>query len=235
MNTEMIQAARAAFKQNPETACKALLGCTPEELFCEAVKAARGCNQHAHKPGCPDANGASADFISLEKQYSEKAEAEKEKEKKLMSDLRNYERQPRFISGVNEAIDKTRAALVDNGRKKHRYNKLSKIFKLFDIVGKANPKDGKVKAYFIDSEWNEINDESKARGVIISRDTTGDRGKPDIKSGAYPLWKMIKESGLNISPDTTIDFAVGQDPKAAGPAPSKLFWDKGKVSIRFNI
>lgn len=59
MNEEMIQAARAAFKKNPEAACKAILGCTTEDIFCEAVKAARGCNQHAHKPGCPDAEGES--------------------------------------------------------------------------------------------------------------------------------------------------------------------------------
>lgn len=57
MNEEMIQAAREAWRRDPESAARAILGCSAEELFCEAVKAARGCNQHAHKPGCPDAEG----------------------------------------------------------------------------------------------------------------------------------------------------------------------------------
>lgn len=54
MNEETIQAARAAFKRDPETACQAMLGCSAEEMF---VTALRGCNQHKHKPGCPDAEG----------------------------------------------------------------------------------------------------------------------------------------------------------------------------------
>lgn len=54
MNEETIQAARAAWRRNPEDAAMAMLGITPEELFVEAL---RGCNQHKHKPGCPDANG----------------------------------------------------------------------------------------------------------------------------------------------------------------------------------
>lgn len=56
MNAEQIQAARAAFARDPEAACVALLGKAPEEVFIEAL---RGCNQHAHKPGCPEAGGSS--------------------------------------------------------------------------------------------------------------------------------------------------------------------------------
>lgn len=56
MNEEQIQAARAAFARDPEAACVALLGKAPEEVFIEAL---RGCNQHKHKPGCPDAGGSS--------------------------------------------------------------------------------------------------------------------------------------------------------------------------------
>lgn len=56
MNEETIQAARSAFKRNPEDACRAMLGCSAEEMF---VTALRGCNQHKHKPGCPDADGNS--------------------------------------------------------------------------------------------------------------------------------------------------------------------------------
>jgi len=54
MNEEQIQAARAAFARDPEAACVALLGKAPEEVFIEAL---RGCNQHKHKPGCPEAEG----------------------------------------------------------------------------------------------------------------------------------------------------------------------------------
>lgn len=49
MNEEQIQAAREAFNRDPETACQAMLGCSSEELFVQALK---GCNQYGHKPGC---------------------------------------------------------------------------------------------------------------------------------------------------------------------------------------
>lgn len=63
MNEETIQAARAAFKRDPETACQAMLGCSAEEMF---VTALRGCNQHKHKPGCPDAEGGGSATASSE-------------------------------------------------------------------------------------------------------------------------------------------------------------------------
>lgn len=56
MNEETMQAARAAWRRNPEDAAMAMLGVTPEELFVQAI---RGCNQHGHKQGCPDADGSS--------------------------------------------------------------------------------------------------------------------------------------------------------------------------------
>lgn len=49
MNEEQMQAAREAFKRDKETACQAMLGCSSEELFVQALK---GCNQYGHKPGC---------------------------------------------------------------------------------------------------------------------------------------------------------------------------------------
>ena len=58
MNEEQINAARAAYQRDPETACQAMLGCSAEEMF---VTALRGCNQHKHKPGCPDAEGGGGD------------------------------------------------------------------------------------------------------------------------------------------------------------------------------
>ena len=53
MTEETIQAARRAWANDPEAAAQALLGCSAEELF---ITALRGCNQHKHKPGCPDAD-----------------------------------------------------------------------------------------------------------------------------------------------------------------------------------
>lgn len=55
MTEETIQAARRAWANDPEAAAQALLGCSAEELF---ITALRGCNQHKHKPGCPDADGS---------------------------------------------------------------------------------------------------------------------------------------------------------------------------------
>lgn len=49
MNEEQIKAAKAAWQRDPDTAAKALLGMIAEEVFIQAI---RGCNQHAHKPGC---------------------------------------------------------------------------------------------------------------------------------------------------------------------------------------
>lgn len=57
MNDEQIKAAKAAWQRDPDTAAKALLGMIAEEVFIQAI---RGCNQHAHKPGCPDYDGRSA-------------------------------------------------------------------------------------------------------------------------------------------------------------------------------
>ena len=93
MNEEQIKAAREAFKRDKETACQALLGCSAEEMF---VTALRGCNQHKHKPGCPDANGgggSSADFERILKGYAAKSpEARKqEREAQLKRTLRDYE------------------------------------------------------------------------------------------------------------------------------------------------
>lgn len=56
MNEEQIKAAKAAWQRDPDTAAKALLGMIAEEVFIQAI---RGCNQHNHKPGCPDADGGS--------------------------------------------------------------------------------------------------------------------------------------------------------------------------------
>ena len=54
MNEEQINAAKAAWQRDPETAAQALLGMSAEEVFIQAI---RGCNQHKHKPGCPEADG----------------------------------------------------------------------------------------------------------------------------------------------------------------------------------
>lgn len=51
----------------------ALLGITPEEMFVQAI---RGCNQHKHKEGCPDANGGGD------------SSADREKDLNLAADLR---------------------------------------------------------------------------------------------------------------------------------------------------
>ena len=112
----MIQAARAAFKQNPEAACKAILGCTTEELFCEAVKAARGCNQHAHKPGCPDAEGNTATSKKKEKGNINQPLSLKGKEQEVFIKIDkegNYnkltERQYFSTAGESHVLEKNRA------------------------------------------------------------------------------------------------------------------------------
>lgn len=69
MNEETIQAAREAWKNDREAACMALLGKSSEEVFIEAL---RGCNQHQHKPGCPEAEGDGGDKSSDEKATAEK-------------------------------------------------------------------------------------------------------------------------------------------------------------------
>lgn len=47
---DAVRAARAQWVQDPKRAAVALLGC-------DVVEAARGCNQHKHKPGCDAAEG----------------------------------------------------------------------------------------------------------------------------------------------------------------------------------
>lgn len=64
MNEEQIKAAKAAWQRDPDTAAKALLGMIAEEVFIQAI---RGCNQHSHKPGCPDAEGGRENITSEQK------------------------------------------------------------------------------------------------------------------------------------------------------------------------
>ena len=68
MNEEQINAARAAYQRDPDTACQAMLGCSSEELFVEAL---RGCNQHGHVPGCPHRKKTREDAFS---EYKKKLE-----------------------------------------------------------------------------------------------------------------------------------------------------------------
>ena len=50
----------------------ALLGKSSEEVFIEAL---RGCNQHKHKPGCPDADGGEKEGFADAEDFLEKARA----------------------------------------------------------------------------------------------------------------------------------------------------------------
>lgn len=52
---EALRAARAQWVQDPKRAALALLGC-------DVVEAARGCNQHKHKPGCDAAEGGEDEY-----------------------------------------------------------------------------------------------------------------------------------------------------------------------------
>ena len=77
MKEETLQAAREAWNRDPETAAQALLGVSAEEIF---ITALRGCNQHKHKPGCPDADGvgdkeANKTSFSDEEDFRNKARA----------------------------------------------------------------------------------------------------------------------------------------------------------------
>ena len=111
MNEETIQAARAAFKRDPETACQAMLGCSAEEMF---VTALRGCNQHKHKPGCPDADGGGdkswADKSTAEKLKSALATQKKAREKAES----NYSEENRgMLNAANARVDKYERKLLE--------------------------------------------------------------------------------------------------------------------------
>lgn len=93
MNEETIQAARDAWRRNPEDAAMALLGITPEEMFVQAI---RGCNQHGHKQGCPDANGGGEKKPSA---WAERWRAKNDEEK-----LKSYEAS---IKKYEEKVKKT--------------------------------------------------------------------------------------------------------------------------------
>ena len=104
MTDEQIQAARAAFKRNPEDACRAMLGCSAEEMF---VTALRGCNQHKHKPGCPEADGGGdkswADKSTAEKLKSALATQKKAREKAES----NYSEENRgMLNAANARVNK---------------------------------------------------------------------------------------------------------------------------------
>lgn len=88
MNEETIQAAREAWKNDREAACMALLGKSSEEVFIEAL---RGCNQHGHKPGCPEADGGGSAGTSKENGAIIESVRELEKKRRAENDA-GYEK-----------------------------------------------------------------------------------------------------------------------------------------------
>lgn len=131
MNEEQIKAAKAAWQRDPDTAAKALLGMIAEEVFIQAI---RGCNQHAHKPGCPDADGdrdpdINENGIDLETGTSERDRINGAKlrfskankvlrliEQELNKDENTQEERKLWVDASNEA-----SAMASNVRSASRY------------------------------------------------------------------------------------------------------------------
>ena len=111
MNEKSIQAAREAFNRDPETACQALLGCSAEEMF---ITALRGCNQHKHMPGGPDAEGGS-DKSWDDKQKKQFAASVFEKSDSIYNDLHR--------AWQNKGTDFLRKAGINIGDASAAYSK----------------------------------------------------------------------------------------------------------------
>lgn len=102
MNEEQIKAAKAAWQRDPETAAQALLGMSAEEVFVQAI---RGCNQHKHKQGCPDAEGGSAE-----------KKAPSPKRKKWKSDVPTRDELAQHYRGILKRKEPVVEEILDNIR-----------------------------------------------------------------------------------------------------------------------
>jgi len=190
MNEETIQAARAAFKQDPETACKALLGCTPEEMF---ITALRGCNQHKHKPGCPEAEGGGWANKSTEDKL--KAAIETQKKAKEQAE-KNYSKENKgFLNAATARVNKYKKQIAESvvSSLDSMYNSIYSTWhnKGTEFLRKAEVNIADASAAY-----------SNARGaaLFIKNSSSSDRWEEalsDMKKGSEELQKIHKKLGLS--------------------------------------
>lgn len=186
MNEEQINAARAAYQRDPETACQALLGCSSEELF---ITALRGCNQHKHKPGCPDANGgggqqAENQTLKLLKEWSQYRKKE----------LKAYEKTKN--RGNKDAVEHATKAVSKFAKKIHDENRrvMDRIYSE-GMEPEDEPSDGR-RAYSVlmDAQVSFANLSSAAK--YLSKNPGGDKAEEamrDIEKAATEMQLLNKE------------------------------------------
>lgn len=201
MNEETIQAARAAFKRDPETACRAMLGCSAEEMFVTALK---GCNQHAHKPGCPEAEGGAynvekdkdlaaelrgvlGEMTGGRPHYSFSREKRGEIEN-VMNQLREVENR---IKNASKGSAPATAKRADNPN----------VSKLNSLINEAKTKGETFKFSYIDSKGKSTSDPSKASSAEVwfyPNKKEGESFDPN-KHDAARIWKLLKEAGVKVN------------------------------------
>lgn len=141
MNEEQINAAREAFTRDPETACQALLGCSAEEMF---ITALRGCNQHKHKPGCPDYDGrAESDAKRLSELEKELQKASEEKARAAAN---------RKGKNGKEAYH---AAVLKDNKLRREANELKERQRTREAIAKSDDPD-KAALNFLDAEKTKL-------------------------------------------------------------------------------
>ena len=198
MNEETIQAARAAFKRDPETACQAMLGCSAEEMF---VTALRGCNQHKHKPGCPDASGAKSDSGSS---WAERwlSKSDEEKLKAYENDIKKYEDKVKKTGDYNDFTTlKTMRGKAARLRKKIAGSVLSEIDDMYREVRSIHEKNG--TEFLRNAGVNIIeadNGFSRARGAALFAESNPSSERwgealADMKRGSEELREVFRKLG----------------------------------------
>ena len=191
MNEEQINAARAAYQRDPETACQAMLGCSSEELFVEAL---RGCNQHGHKQGCPEAEGGGG---WLNKSTEDKLKAALKTQKKAKEKAENnYSKENRgFLNAATAQVNKYKKQIAASVVEKSdsMYNDIYRAWmnKGTDFLRKAGVNIADVAAEY-----------SGARGaaLFVQNNPSSDRWHEALKdmqkhgAALEDMYKKVKET-----------------------------------------
>ena len=167
MNEEHIEAAKAAWRRDPDNTAKALLGLSAEELFIQAV---RGCNQHAHVKGCEDYDGRSeSDSKRLDELKKEIEESDARRESALAEGKKGRDKYKAEVA-VNNALRKER-------------NELTERQKTREAVAKSEDPE-KAALHFLDSE------KTKLRRKL-------DEAVSELQRIDKYMWEAQSEGGLS--------------------------------------
>ena len=224
MNEEQIKAAKAAWQRDPDTAAQALLGMSAEEVFVQALK---GCNQHAHKPGCPDANGSGMSDEDLAAEL-----------RGVLGEMTggrpvsSFSREKRGeIEHVMNQIKEVESRIKKNSKPAN-----PQLSKLNSLINEAKSKGETFKISYKDEKGKDTRDEGKARTAevwLYPNKKAGESFDPN-KHDAARIWKLLKDAGLQVN-DKNVSILNLDTNKQYGKSKTRIIRGRGNVAIQFPL